>query len=120
MDLSPVYLTELSSYVGEALDGLIEYVDTHFAREEQYMDECGYPDLVLHAKKHRKLASTVHSLKTLFPSVVPCSNLPLLAAELRAFILEASALCSATREFPAAAIDAQASHGLTNPPSSET
>ena len=52
--------------VGEALDGLIQYVDTHFAREEQFMDECGYPDLVKHAKKHRKLASTVHSLKTLF------------------------------------------------------
>ena len=52
--------------VGEALDGLIAYVDTHFAREEQFMDECGYPDLVQHAKKHREFASAVHSLKTLF------------------------------------------------------
>lgn len=52
--------------VGEALDGLIEYMDTHFAREEQYMDECGYPERVQHAKKHRKFASAVHSLKTLF------------------------------------------------------
>ena len=36
--------------VGEALDGLIAYVDTHFAREEQYMDQRGYPELVQHAK----------------------------------------------------------------------
>ena len=52
--------------VGETLDGLIAYLDTHFAREEQYRDECGYPELVQHAKKNRKPASTVHSLKTLF------------------------------------------------------
>ena len=41
--------------VGEALDGLIAYVATHFAREEQYreeqyMDKRGYPELVQHAK----------------------------------------------------------------------
>ncbi len=52
--------------VGDALDGLIDYIDTHFAREERYMDECGYPGLVAHARKHRDLARTVRSLKTLF------------------------------------------------------
>ncbi len=52
--------------VGDALDGLIDYIDTHFAREERYMEECGYPDVVHHAQKHRDLARTVRSLKTLF------------------------------------------------------
>lgn len=52
--------------VGDALDGLVDYIDTHFAREERYMEECGYPDIIPHAQKHRDLARTVHSLKTLF------------------------------------------------------
>lgn len=57
--------------IGEALDGLIDYIDTHFAREERYMEECGYPDLVGHTRKHRSLARTVHSLKIMFDDDPP-------------------------------------------------
>ncbi|MBI1986387.1 MAG: hemerythrin family protein, partial [Rhodospirillales bacterium] len=39
--------------VGDALDGLVDYIETHFAREERYMEECGYPGLVAHIRKHR-------------------------------------------------------------------
>ncbi|HEX9702521.1 MAG TPA: bacteriohemerythrin [Rhodospirillales bacterium] len=52
--------------VGEALAGLVAYIGTHFAREERYMDDCGYPDLVRHAQAHRDLTDTVNSLKTLY------------------------------------------------------
>lgn len=52
--------------IGEALAGLAAYINTHFEREERYMDDCGYPDLVRHAERHRKLTDTVNSLKTLF------------------------------------------------------
>jgi len=52
--------------VGEVLEGLADYVETHFAREERYMEECGYPDVVAHATKHRDLARTVRSLRTLY------------------------------------------------------
>jgi len=57
--------------IAEALAGLVDYIDTHFAREERYMEECGYPDLVRHARKHRDLARTVHSLKTMFDDDPP-------------------------------------------------
>lgn len=52
--------------VGDALDTLIEYVDIHFRREEDLMQDCNYPDRVAHARQHRDLSKTVHSLKTLF------------------------------------------------------
>ena len=52
--------------IGEALAGLAAYVATHFEREERYMDDCGYPDLVRHAERHRKMTDTVNALKTLY------------------------------------------------------
>lgn len=52
--------------VGGALDALIDYVDVHFRREERLMQDSNYPDRVAHARQHRDLSRTVHSLKVLF------------------------------------------------------
>jgi hemerythrin len=38
--------------MGKVLDALIDYTPTHFAREEQYMTQHGYPDLAAHKKEH--------------------------------------------------------------------
>jgi hemerythrin len=45
--------------LGKTLDGLIDYTKSHFAREEQYMLKCGYPDLATHKKEHEDLAKQV-------------------------------------------------------------
>lgn len=45
---------------------LVVYVNEHFAREELYLQECGYPYLKDHREKHDKLAKTVHGYYKLF------------------------------------------------------
>lgn len=45
------------------LDFMIEYVTTHFAEEERFMQETGYPQMQDHVKAHRELfryVSEVH------------------------------------------------------------
>ncbi len=44
----------------EALDALINYTRTHFAREEKLMEENGYPDLEAHRAEHQKMIQQVN------------------------------------------------------------
>ncbi|MBT6095878.1 MAG: hemerythrin family protein [Rhodospirillaceae bacterium] len=52
--------------VGETLSMLVDYVDSHFAREEELMQSCDYPDLVEHMRIHRKISHQVHDYQTVF------------------------------------------------------
>jgi hemerythrin len=45
--------------MGKILDALIDYTKTHFAREEQYLTQHGYPDLAAHKKEHVGLTDQV-------------------------------------------------------------
>lgn len=54
--------------VGSALEALVNYVEQHFAREERYMRECGYPELARHISAHTRLAGTVRSVQELHQS----------------------------------------------------
>lgn len=45
--------------LGRILDGLITYTKTHFANEERYMTQHGYPDLPAHKAEHDALAKQV-------------------------------------------------------------
>jgi hemerythrin len=45
--------------LGKILDGLIEYVKTHFAREEQFFAQTNYPDTAAHKKEHDELTKQV-------------------------------------------------------------
>jgi len=49
--------------ISETLDGLVNYVNVHFVREENFMDRAGYEDLSEHAESHRRLSARVFSLK---------------------------------------------------------
>ncbi|MBP2290441.1 bacteriohemerythrin [Azospirillum rugosum] len=45
--------------LGKILDGLIAYTKTHFANEERYFQQLGYPDLAAHKAEHDALARQV-------------------------------------------------------------
>ncbi len=46
----------------QALEQLLDYTRQHFASEEKFIAERGYPDLEAHAKRHRELESDVARL----------------------------------------------------------
>lgn len=52
--------------IAETLDGLVNYVNVHFVREEDIMDQAGYADLSEHAESHRRLSARVFALKEAF------------------------------------------------------
>jgi len=54
------------SQVGRTLSRLSTYVDAHFAREEQLMEEYAYPGVVKHKRLHRHLARKVHAIRKVF------------------------------------------------------
>lgn len=45
--------------LGKILDGMIAYTKTHFANEERFMEEHGYPDMAAHRAEHEALARQV-------------------------------------------------------------
>jgi len=49
--------------LGKILDKLINYTATHFATEEKYMQQHGYPGYAEHKAKHDKMTAKVLSLK---------------------------------------------------------
>ncbi len=49
--------------VADTLEGLVNYVNEHFVREENFMAHAGYYDLAEHAESHRRLSARVFSLK---------------------------------------------------------
>lgn len=50
--------------VGPVLDGLIEYTKMHFAREEKFFAQTGYPDSPAHKKEHEALTKQVADVQT--------------------------------------------------------
>jgi len=50
--------------VADVLDGLIEYTDSHFMREEALMAETDYPKLTEHRRQHRLLLNDVRLFKS--------------------------------------------------------
>jgi hemerythrin len=45
--------------LGQVLDELVNYTQIHFAREEQYFAQTGYPPASLHKKEHDDLTKQV-------------------------------------------------------------
>ena len=49
--------------VGKILGDLISYCSSHFATEEKFFDQYGYPDADAHKAKHQKMTEKVLSLQ---------------------------------------------------------
>ena len=45
--------------LGHILDGLVQYTRFHFAREEKFFAQTGYPDAVAHKQEHDELTRQV-------------------------------------------------------------
>jgi len=52
--------------VSQALQRLVQYIETHFAREEELFTKTAYPHVEKHKKNHRDIESLVHSFLTAF------------------------------------------------------
>jgi len=50
--------------LGKVFDELVDYTKTHFAREEQFFAETGYPAAEAHKKQHDELTMRVMDLQT--------------------------------------------------------
>jgi hemerythrin len=46
--------------VGEVIEALVDYTQTHFGHEEELMSQMGFPDLENHRKVHRLFTSKLH------------------------------------------------------------
>src|SRR5208283_4127594 len=51
---------------GKILDGLIQYVATHFANEEKLMKDTAYPEYLKHKKEHDALTKQALDLQKQF------------------------------------------------------
>lgn len=54
--------------LGKILDGLIAYTKTHFANEERFMQQHGYPDMAAHRAEHEALARQVAEVQQKYHS----------------------------------------------------
>ncbi len=52
-------IKKLDKATENSLDAMQEYALTHFAYEERYMEEIGYPELSEHKKRHREFFSRI-------------------------------------------------------------
>jgi len=49
--------------IGKIVKGLIDYTATHFATEERYFDQYGYPASAAHKQEHRDFVAKVTEFK---------------------------------------------------------
>lgn len=49
--------------LGHILDGLVQYTRFHFAREEKFFAQTGYPDAIAHKQEHDDLTRQVLSVQ---------------------------------------------------------
>jgi len=59
-------LSEDRSVIGEKLNALVSFVVNHFATEEKYMQETGFPNYEAHKKMHDDLVEQVAAIQTKF------------------------------------------------------
>ena len=52
--------------ISQALQRLVKYIETHFAREEELFSNTRYPDVEKHKKNHRDIENLVRGFLTSF------------------------------------------------------
>lgn len=57
--------------LGDVLDGLVDYTQTHFATEERLMVAHAYPDYANHKLQHDRFAQQIQTLHTRFQGGEP-------------------------------------------------
>ena len=54
--------------IGKILNGLVDYTKTHFAAEEKYFAQYGYPDTAAHKQEHATFINEINKFKQDFES----------------------------------------------------
>ena len=54
--------------LGQILDSLVEYVSTHFAREEQFFAQTGYPQTTEHIQLHQAITKLLLDIQKRYQS----------------------------------------------------
>ncbi len=54
------------SIIGEVIDNLVDYTNSHFAFEEALMEEVGYDALCLHQSTHNAFTNRIETMKARF------------------------------------------------------
>jgi hemerythrin len=57
-----------SDSLGRILDGLVQYTRFHFAREEKFFTQTGYPDAIVHKQEHDALTRQVLGVQQKYAS----------------------------------------------------
>ncbi|MCH7930611.1 MAG: hemerythrin family protein [Proteobacteria bacterium] len=52
-----------SDVLDEIFDGLIAYIEFHFAREEKVIEACGYPGAKAHQEEHAEFTQHIYDLR---------------------------------------------------------
>ncbi|WP_142850769.1 bacteriohemerythrin [Telmatospirillum sp. J64-1] len=86
--LYEVRMSPSNAEIGIALNGLIEYVDRHFTREEEIFGASDYPDKEAHAQRHRDLAQTVRDIAALWRKEPDLLNLDEVMIFLRDWLMK--------------------------------
>jgi hemerythrin len=68
--------------LGQILDGLVQYTELHFAREEKFFAQTGYPDAATHKREHDELTRQVLEVQRKHASGAPAA----LSLELMQFL----------------------------------
>jgi len=55
---NPTMYREISSL----LEALLTYVNSHFTREERFLEQFGYPDIIAHRRTHDTLRNQLHEI----------------------------------------------------------
>jgi hemerythrin len=58
-----IMLGQAKEALGRVLDGLVNYTQTHFAREEQLFSQADYPGALAHKTEHNELTKRVMDLQ---------------------------------------------------------
>ncbi len=57
-----VHYNNGESFEREAMKELIDYTKYHFAREEQFMEECDYADFASHKREHARMVEDLNEM----------------------------------------------------------
>ena len=74
--------------IAQGLQRLVQYIETHFAREEALFSDTAYPHVEKHKKNHRDIENLVRGFQTSFEADPACVDMAKLLSFLKAWLVK--------------------------------